>query len=440
VATTSDVTGVEDVLRGQAPHVLVALLRRYGGSGGLGDCEDAVQEALHAAATTWTVRGVPERPRGWLIRVASRRLVDARRRDHARARREQEVAARQPADARWAPSAEEERGDPDEPAVAKDDTLTLLFLCCHPALTTPSQVALTLRAVAGLTTAQIAAAFLVPPATMAQRISRAKATLHAAGARFERPAAADVEARLVAVRHVLYLVFNEGYTASSGADLVDVSLTEEATRLTRELRKMRPDDRETAGLLALMLLTDARRRARTDERGDLVPLREQDRARWDRTTIAEGVRLLEDVLPRGEVGPYQLQAAIAAVHAEATAWNDTDWPQILVLYRMLARLAPGPAVTLNLAVAAGMAEGPHAGLAVVEPLLADPAMGDHHRTHAVRAHLLEMAGRLDEARDEYTAAARRTTSLPEQRYLNARRARLGATGGGSTPAPASGAS
>jgi RNA polymerase sigma factor (sigma-70 family) len=392
---------LEDVWRRESPHVLGALLRRHGD---LGDCEDAAQEALEAAARQWPDEGVPESPRGWLIRVASRRLIDQQRSDRAReAREEAEEAAEEP------------------PAAAdRDDSLELLLLCCHPALSRPSQVALTLRAVAALGTAEIAAAFLVPEATMAQRLSRARATLRSAGARFELPEPAELPQRVAAVLDVLHLVFNEGYTRSSGDSLIDSSLTREAIRLTRELRRLLPGHDEVAGALALMLLTQAREATRTDARGDLIPLAEQDRARWDADLIAEGVGILEQVLPRGHVGRFQLQAAIAAVHAEAATYEGTDWPQISVLYDMLEQAAPSPAVTLNRAVAVGMAAGPESGLAVVDTLLDDPAMSRHHRTHAVRAHLLEMAGDPEGAARDYARAAQLTASLPEQRYLNAR--------------------
>ena len=402
---------LEDVWRREVPHVLGALLRRYGD---FDSCEDAAQEAVLAAAAQWPTEGMPDNPRGWLVRVASRRLIDHLRSEQARTRREEEVGTRQPTDAFHAPAADADLSDVD------GDTLELLLLCCHPALTRPSRVALTLRAVAGLTTAQIAAAFLVPETTMAQRISRAKATLHAAGARFTPPADEELPDRLTAVLHVLYLVFNEGYATSAGGDLIDVSLTREAIRLVRQLRRARPDDNEIVGLLALMLLTDARRGARTDPAGDLIPLEHQDRGRWDGQAIAEGVALVEEVLPSGRVGAFQIQAAIAAIHDEAPTWADTDWLQITMLYRMLDRTAPGPMVTLNLAVATGMAHGPDAGLERVDPLLDLPEMQRHHRTHAVRAHLLEMAGRHQEAAAAYAHAARLTASIPEQRYLNGR--------------------
>ena len=407
--------GLEDVWRRESPHVLGALLRRHAD---LGDCEDAAQEAVEAAARQWGREGVPDDPRAWLIRVGSRRLIDRERADGARAAREEAVAVAAPAAALTAPP-------PDaEPRAAADDSLALLLLCCHPALTRASQVALTLRAVSGLETAQIAAAFLVPERTMAQRLSRARATLRAAGARFELPPTEALPERVAAVLDVLHLAFNEGYTRSAGDTLVDGALTREAIRLTRDLHRRLPGHDEVAGALALMLLTQAREAARTDARGDLVPLSQQDRRRWDAELIAEGTALLERVLPRGPVGRFQLQAAIAAVHAEAVRWEETDWAQITVLYEMLERVAPGPAVTLNRAVAVGMASGPEDGLRIVDALLADPAMARHHRTHAVRAHLLEMAGEREAAARSYARAAQLTASLPEQRYLNARAARL----------------
>ncbi|MGH3098502.1 MAG: RNA polymerase sigma factor [Streptosporangiales bacterium] len=402
--------GLEGVWRRELPHVLRALLRRHGD---FGDCEDAAQEALEAAVRQWPRDGMPDDPRGWLVRVASRRLIDRTRADRARAAREEAEAVGRPDDALVMPPAADH-------AQETDDSLHLLLLCCRPALTRASQVALTLRAVAGLSTAQIAAAFLVPEATMAQRVSRAKATLRDAGARFDAPDPAELPSRIAAVLDVLYLVFNEGYTRTEGVHLVDASLAEEAIRLTRQLHTALADHDEVAGALALMLLTHVRARARTDGAGDLVPLADQDRSLWDAELIAEGVRILEDVLPHGHVGPFQLQASIAAVHAEAPTWEETDWLQITMLYQMLEHAAPQPAVTLNRAVAVGMAFDPEAGLAVVDPLLDDPAMRRHHRTHAVRAHLLEMAGRREEAAEAYAQAARLTASIPEQRYLGRR--------------------
>jgi RNA polymerase sigma factor (sigma-70 family) len=404
---------LEQVWRRSAPDVLAALLRR---SGDFDACEDAVQGALAAAARQWPADGTPDNPRAWLIRVASRRLLDQRRADQARTDRELHVTRRTPAEAFLAPAA-------DRPDVSeRDDTLTLLLLCCHPALTRPSQVALTLRAVGGLSTAQIARAFLVPEATMAQRIGRAKARLAQAGARFTWPSAEELPDRVAAVAHVLYLIFTEGHTASTGSGLTDLSLAGEAIRLTRQLHRHLPAVGEVSGLLALMLLTDARRAARTRPDGSLVPLADQDRSLWDRARIAEGVRLLEATLPAGPVGPYQLQAAIAAVHAEAASAADTDWAQIETLYRMLDALAPGPAVSLNHAVAVAMVDGPAAGLAMLQPLLEDRRLRHHHRLHAVNAHLLEMAGKDAEARAAYATAARLATSIPEQRYLNAKAA------------------
>jgi RNA polymerase sigma factor (sigma-70 family) len=412
----SGATQVEELLRELAPQVTGTLVRRYGQ---FDLCEDAVQEALLAAAVQWPEAGIPERPRGWLVTVASRRLTDQVRGESARRRREETVAARSPADELVAPGPEA-----DLPP-ASDDTLTLLFLCCHPALSPPSQVALTLRAVGGLTTAQVARAFLVPEATMAQRISRAKQRIKAAGARFAMPPPAERAERLQVVLQVLYLIFNEGYAASSGPDLQRADLTTEAIRLARELHRLLPEDGEVAGLLALMLLTDARRPARTRPDGSLVPLAEQDRSRWDAGAIAEGVALVTRTLARAPLGPYQLQAAIAAVHDEAARAEDTDWPQILVLYELLERVAPSPVVTLNQAVAVAMVRGPRAGLELLATLDGDDRLAGHHRLDAVRAHLLELAGDREAARVYYRAAARATTSLPEQRYLESRVARLG---------------
>jgi RNA polymerase sigma factor (sigma-70 family) len=399
---------VEDLLRELAPQVLGTLVRRHGQ---FDDCEDAVEEALIAAATRWPGEGVPDNPRAWLVTVASRRLVDEWRSRSARRRREA-------ADAR--PDLAERA-----PASSEDDTLTLLFLCCHPSLSVPSQLALTLRAVGGLTTAEIASAFLVPEATMAQRISRAKQTIRAAGARFDLPPEDERADRLRVVLHVLYLVFNEGYTASSGGTLQRTHLTAEAIRLARMLHRLMPDDGEIAGLLALMLLTDARRAARTDVDGALVPLAEQRREQWNRGEIEEGSALLARTLGGGPIGPYQLQAAIAAVHDEAACAEETDWPQILALYEVLEQVSPGPVVTLNRAVALAMVDGPRAGLAVLGTLDRDDRMTRSHRLEAVRGHLLELAGEPDAARASYLRAARTTASLPEQRYLALRAARLG---------------
>ncbi|AEA25944.1 putative RNA polymerase, sigma-24 subunit, ECF subfamily [Pseudonocardia dioxanivorans CB1190] len=396
-----------ELLRALTPEVVAALARRYGD---FETCEDAVQEALLAAATQWPSDGVPENPKAWLITVAARRRIELWRSDDARRRREETVAALEPPD--------------PAPAPQSDDTLTLMLLCCHPALTRPSQVALTLRAVGGLTTTEIARAFLVPEPTVGQRISRAKQRIAAAGGRFRMPPPAELDDRVAAVCAVLYLVFNEGHTASEGPDLQRVELSGEAVRLARLLRAARPADDEVAGLLALMLLTDARRDARVGPDGGLVPLAEQDRSRWDAGAIDEGLALVAQVLPAGPVGPYQLQAAIAAVHAEAASASDTDWPQILGLYRLLETVAPGPMVALNRVVAVAMVHGPAAGLAGLDELAADAALAGHHRLHAVRAHLLERAGRVAAARREYTAAADLTRSAPERRYLAGRAAAL----------------
>ena len=408
-------SGAEDLLRALAPQVLGALVRRYGH---FDACEDAVQEALLAAAVQWPEQGIPDNPRGWLITVASRRLTDELRSEYARRRREDTALAMTPLDQFVAPA------PGDEYPQAEDDTLTLLFLCCHPALSPSSQVALTLRAVGGLTTAQIARAFLVPESTMGQRISRAKQRIKATGIPFQLPPEPERTDRLDAVLHVLYLIFNEGYTTSSGPDLHRAELTGEAIRLTRGLHRLLPDDGEVAGLLALMVLTDARRPARTRADGGLVPLAEQDRTLWQSGSIEEGVALITRTLARAPLGPYQIQAAIAAVHGEAARAEDTDWPQIVALYRVLARISPGPMVTLNHAIAVAMAQGPQAGLDMLATLDADDRLAEHHRLDAVRAHLLEMAGDRAAARAGYQRAARRTTSLPEQRYLEARAARL----------------
>jgi RNA polymerase sigma factor (sigma-70 family) len=413
----SDSADVEDLLRELAPQVLGALVRRYGH---FDACEDAVQEALLAAATQWPEQGVPERTRGWLITVASRRLTDELRSEAARKRRESTAATLEPAGEPVLPTPGEQRA-PD-----KDDTLTLLFLCCHPALTPASQVALTLRAVGGLTTAEIARAFLVPEATMAQRISRAKQSIKAAGTTFELPPEPERAERLRVVLQVLYLIFNEGYTASSGPRLQRGELTGEAIRLARAVHRMLPGEGEVAGLLALLLLTDARRAARARPDGTLVPLAEQDRGRWNQQQIREGVELITTTLAaRVPLGPSQLQAAIAAIHDEAATAEETDWRQILALFELLERVAANPVVTLNHAVALGMVHGPAAGLDLLAKLDGDDRMAGNHRLDAVRAHLLEMAGEHDAALRSYEQAARRTTSLPEQRYLRGRAARLG---------------
>jgi RNA polymerase sigma factor (sigma-70 family) len=406
---------VEDLLRELAPQVLGTLTGRYGQ---FGACEDATQEALLKAAQRWPAEGIPQSPRGWLLTVASRVLIDQSRRDSSRRRREDAIFAATPQSELLGRPADSV-ADPDAAAADRDDSLKLLFLCCHPSLSVHSQIALTLRAVGGLTTDQIAAAFLVPEATMAQRISRAKATIKSSGIRFEIPEGEALE-RLSAVQHVLYLIFNEGYTASSGEDLTAPSLSDEAIRLTRLLRRLLPEDGETAGLLALMLLTDARRPARVSPDGALVPLAEQDRTRWTQALIAEGVALISETLPRGAVGPYQLQAAIAAVHDEAPTMDDTDWPQILSLYGLLEKAAPNPMTTLSRAVAVAMVHGPRAGLELVAALESDGQMARSHRLLATRAHLRELAGDRDGAVSDYQEAARRTASLRERRYLAGR--------------------
>jgi RNA polymerase sigma factor (sigma-70 family) len=403
----------EDLLRTLAPQVLGVLVRRHGQ---FAECEDAVQEALLEAALQWPASGVPDNPRSWLLTVATRRLVDYWRSESARQAREQRAAAMEPPPG-------EDPSSTSEPEGLAEDTLTLLFLCCHPALSAPSQLALTLRAVGGLTTAEIASAFFVPEATMGQRISRAKQSIKKAGAHFELPETGERQARLGVVLHVLYLIFNEGYAASSGPSMQREDLTAEAIRLARLLRGLLPSELEVGGLLALMLLTDARRRARSLPDGMLVPLAEQDRRLWDTTQIAEGLELLSTVLGVGRPGPYQLQAAIAAVHAEASSADQTDWPQILALYTVLEAMAPSPVVALNRAVAVAMVEGPRAALQLLDGLGA--GLGDWHRLDAVRGHLLEMAGELAGARECFLAAAKKTGSLQERQYLLVKAAKLG---------------
>ena len=396
------------LLRDLAPRVLGVLARRHGD---FAAAEDAVQEALVAAAAQWPVEGIPANPSGWLHHVAVRRLTDHVRSETARRRREESVAS-----ALWAEWAFVPPPD-TEIDVEQDDALLLLFMCCHPALTPPSAIALTLRAVGGLTTAEIASAFLVPESTMAQRISRAKQGIRSSGVPFAAPSGDERSARLSAVLHVLYLVFNEGYASSSGPDLQRPDLAIEAIRLARMLRAVVPDDPEVIGLLALMLLTDARRAARSGPNGELIPLDEQDRTRWNRALIDEGIALLSDALPRGVVGPYQLQAAIAAVHDEAARVEDTDWIQILTLYGLLEKLADNPMVTLNRAVAVAMVHGPATGLQVLDALDADPRIARHHRLDAVRGHLLEMSGEPERAATHYRAAGATAASVPERDYL-----------------------
>jgi RNA polymerase sigma factor (sigma-70 family) len=388
-------TGTEDLLRELAPQVLAVLVRRYGD---FDAAEDATQEALLAAHQHWTGEP-PEHPLGWLVQTGSRRMLDRYRSESARRDRESRVARAEPA---------------AYDVVDRDDSLALLFMACHPVLTPASAIALTLRAVGGLTTAEIAHAFLVPEATMSQRISRAKSSIRNAGARFAPPTEAERAERLPAVLRVLYLVFNEGYAATSGPDLQRVELSTEAIRLARMLHDL-PDDGEAAALLALMLLVHARRAARTDAHGQIVALADQDRTRWDQDEIEEGRALLDSTMGRG-VGEYRIQASIAALHDRAVRAEDTDWPQILALYELLEGLTGNPVVTLNRAVATAMVHGPDAGLAVVDEAAARlPA--DHPRVPVVRAHLLEQRGDTAEARATFRRAAHLTTSRPERERL-----------------------
>jgi RNA polymerase sigma factor (sigma-70 family) len=398
---------VEGLLRELAPQVLGVLARRYGD---FGAAEDAVQEALLAASTHWPTDGIPDNPRGWLIQVAVRRLTDHLRSEQARRRREALTAA---------------QTVPTPEVADRDDTLIVLFMCCHPALTPASAIALTLRAAGGLTTAEIANAFLVPEATMAQRISRAKQRIESSGVPFQMPTPEDWTQRLHSVLHVLYLIFNEGYASSIGSDLHRGELSGEAIRLARVVHSVLPEDGEPAGLLALMLLTDARRPARSGPDGELIPLAVQDRSRWDRQLIEEGDALITNAIARGSVGEYQLQAAIAAIHDDAADAGDTDWAEVLTLYGLLERMSGNPIVTLNRAIAMAMVHGPAAGLELLETL--DEPLAGHYRLDAVRGHLFEMAGDAGSAVAHYRAAAARTASIPEQHYLIAQVARLNVT-------------
>lgn len=400
----------EDVWRRETPHVLAALMRRYGD---FAACEDAVQEALLAAFQQWPATGVPDKPRGWLLRVASRRLIDSLRQEGARREREHRTFGVGYCDfARI----------PDPIIEDRDSSLDVLALCCHPELTTESQVTLVLRTLLGLSTQQIAAVFLIPDATAGQRISRAKATINDHHRRF--PAPASLTDRLSAMLHALYLMFTVGHSRPFGEEVLDQEVSDEAIRLTRRLHTELPGESETAGLLALLLLSDARRPARTSADGELVRLEDQDRGLWDRAAIGEGIALLESALPFGPVGAYQLQAAISAVHAEATTWAETDWPQIVELYSMLTRIAPSPTVTLNFAVAVAEVNGPQPALTMVEPLRSDPRMSRSHRLHAVRAPLLEALGDREAALEAYRSASRLCANIPEQRFLNTQILRL----------------
>lgn len=405
---------VQGMLRALAPEVLGIVVRRWRD---LPAAEDAVQEALISAASSWRKGGVPESPKGWLIHVATRRLTDAVRAEAARRHREALVVSLIPLDEQVALAA-------DEATPARDDTLDLLFMCCHPALTPASAIALTLRAVGGLGTAEIARAFLVPEPTMAQRISRAKQAIRAAGSAFQIPTELERRERLRHVMRVLYLMFSEGYSASEGAVLARTDLSDEAIRIARLLRSHMPAEPEVMGLLALMLLTDARRPARTGPSGELVPLDEQDRGVWDRAAIAEGVALLEDALPRGAPGPFQVQAAIAAVHDEAESTDATDWQQIVELYEVLLAIEENPMARLSQAVARSMVDGPAAGLVHLAALDSDPRIAGHYRLDAVRGHLYERAGDRAAASAAYRLAAEGTASAAERNYLLLKAARL----------------
>jgi RNA polymerase sigma factor (sigma-70 family) len=416
MAVESPDSSTGHLLRDLTPQVLGMVARRYRD---FAAAEDAVQEACIAASLQWPRDGLPGNPRAWLTRVAFRRMTDQVRSDSARRRREGEAARDD--EARFEES--DANGEPQMGPV-EDDTLVLLFMCCHPALSLSSAIALTLRAVGGLTTVEIARAFMVPEATMAQRITRAKLSIKGSGTPFRLPTAEERPERNRAVLHVLYLIFSEGYTSSAGSLLLRDDLSHEAIRLARMLYGLQPQDPEAAGLLALMLLTDARRLARTGAGGDLIPLDQQDRGLWDRTQIDEGVALLSATLPKGSVGPYQLQAAIAAVHDEAPSAKDTDWPQILALYELLKRMSDNPMVALNHAIAAAMVHGARRGLELLHELAGDARIAEHYRMDAVRGHLLELCGDTAQAVTCYRTAAGKTTSLPERDYLLGQAAKL----------------
>jgi RNA polymerase sigma factor (sigma-70 family) len=412
VIETQTETYIEHLLRDLTPQVLGTVVRKYRD---FAAAEDAMQEASLAAATQWPREGLPDNPRAWLTQVAFRRMTDHIRRESSRRKYETAVSEML---AGW-----------EEPPVVEcleheDDTLVLFFMCCHPALTTSSAIALTLRAVGGLTTAEIAHAFLVPESTMAQRISRAKQTIKTSGIPFQLPTSDEQSKRLSTVLYVLYLIFNEGYTSSAGPELRRSDLSQEAIRLTRIVYRLQPNNTEAAGLLALMLLTDARRLARTSREGDLIPLDRQVRSLWDQKEIAEGVALITETLPKGSVGPYQLQAAIAAIHDEASRAEETDWPQILALYELLKRVSDNPMVRLNHAIAAAMVHGVRIGLELLDSVEVDGRIAQHYRLHAVRAHLLELGGDSKSAVRHYRIAAAKTASLPEQNYLLTQAARL----------------
>ena len=407
---------LERVFREEYGRIIATLIRH---SGSFDLAEEALNEAFLSAASTWERDGPPRNPGAWLTTVAQRRLVDAIRRDKTRSDKEPEIEFET---TRLRPFAEPASLEETVtyPGEYPDDRLRLIFTCCHPSLGRDAQVALTLRTLGGLTTSEIAHAFLLPESTLAQRLVRAKQKIRLARIPYEVPPLERLSDRLAAVQAVVYLIFNEGYAASTGANLVRNDLCAESIRLGRVLCELLPNEPENIGLLALMLLQDSRRRARVNDRGELVTLEEQDRSLWDRDEIAEGVRLLEQALPMGRVGNYQLQAAIAAVHCEASTADETDWPQIVALYEALMRLSSSPVIALNHAAAVAMAEGVEQGLRLIDTAGAGGALNNYYLFHAARADLLRRLNRLPEAQAAYERALSLTTNQIEQNYIRRR--------------------
>jgi len=404
---------LEQVFRAEYGRIIATLIRT---SGSFDLAEEALQEAFTSAASSWQTGGAPRNPGAWLTTVAHRKLLDAVRRDKTRSDKQSEIEYEK---SRLQPFAEPALLE-DTVIEYTDDRLRLIFTCCHPSLSREAQVALTLRTLGGLTTTEIAHAFLLPEATLAQRLVRAKQKIRLARIPYEIPSLEIIGARLIAVQAVIYLIFNEGYAASAGQSLLRSDLCAEAIRLGRVLCELLPNEPENAGLLALMLLQDSRRHARVNASGELVTLEEQDRSLWDRREIEEGIQLIETALTRGEVGNYQIQAAIAAVHAEARRADETDWRQIVALYEELMRMTSSPVVALNHAAAVAMSEGPGRGLSLIESANANGALENYYLFHASRADLLRRLSRSAGAAEAYERALTLTTNTVEQKYIRRR--------------------